>query len=95
MGSLELLSYFWSLNTILVVKIENFDFDGLSPPLQKETTRLGETWEWKTSVVVKREGNFAWSSLDNGHGGRDGDLQRGRKQPLDATILHAHISVPF
>ena len=32
MGSLELLSYFWSLNTILVVKIANFDFDGLSPP---------------------------------------------------------------
>ena len=32
MGSLELLSYFWSLNTILVVKIANFDFGGLSPP---------------------------------------------------------------
>ena len=32
MGSLELLSYFWSLNTILVVKIANFDFDGLSSP---------------------------------------------------------------
>ena len=30
MGSLELLSYFWSLNTILVVKIGNFDFGGLS-----------------------------------------------------------------
>ena len=32
MGSLELLSYFWSLNTIWVVKIENFDFGGLSHP---------------------------------------------------------------
>ena len=31
MGSLELLSYFWSLNTIPVVKIANFDFGGLSP----------------------------------------------------------------
>ena len=30
MGSLEILSYFWSLNTILVVQIENFDFGGLS-----------------------------------------------------------------
>ena len=29
MGSLELLSYFWSLNTIVFVKIENFDFDVL------------------------------------------------------------------
>ena len=29
MGSLELLSYFWSLNTILVVKIRNFDFGHL------------------------------------------------------------------
>ena len=32
MGSLELLSYFWSLNTILVVQIENFDVGGLSHP---------------------------------------------------------------
>ena len=30
MGSLVLLSYFWSLNTILVVQIEHFDFGGLS-----------------------------------------------------------------
>ena len=34
MGSLELLSYFWSLNTIWVVKFGNFDFDGLSHPPQ-------------------------------------------------------------
>ena len=32
MGSFELLSYFWSLNAILVVQIENFDFGGLSHP---------------------------------------------------------------
>ena len=32
MGSLELLSHFWSLNTILVVQLENFDFGGLSHP---------------------------------------------------------------
>ena len=32
MGPLELLSYFWSLKTILVVQIENFDFGGLSHP---------------------------------------------------------------
>ena len=25
---------------------------------QKETTRLGENWEWKTSVVVSRDGEF-------------------------------------
>ena len=25
---------------------------------QKETTRLGENWEWSTSVTVTREGNF-------------------------------------
>ena len=29
MGSFELLSYLCSLNTILAVQIENFDFDGL------------------------------------------------------------------
>ena len=29
MGSLELLSYFWSLNTVVFVKIENFEFDVL------------------------------------------------------------------
>ena len=32
MGSLELLSYFWSLDTILVVQISNFDLGGLSHP---------------------------------------------------------------
>ena len=32
MGSLELLSYFWSLNTIPVVQISNFDLGGLSHP---------------------------------------------------------------
>ena len=33
---------------------------------QKETTRLGEfgAGEWKTSVVIKREGNFSRSGLD-------------------------------
>ena len=31
---------------------------------QKETTRVGATWEWKTSVLVKREGNFTRSGLD-------------------------------
>ena len=25
---------------------------------QEETTRLGEPWEWKTRVLVRREGNF-------------------------------------
>ena len=36
MGSLELLSYFWSLNTVLLVKIANFDFGGLTyPPIPK------------------------------------------------------------
>ena len=35
MGSLELLSYFWSLNTIPVVKIWNFDFGHLTyPPIK-------------------------------------------------------------
>ena len=31
---------------------------------QDETTRLGESWEWKTRVVVQREGNFTRNSLD-------------------------------
>ena len=31
---------------------------------QKETTRLGSNWEWKTSVIVKREGNSTLSGLD-------------------------------
>ena len=25
---------------------------------QKETTRLGENWEWTTTVTITREGNF-------------------------------------
>ena len=31
---------------------------------QEETTRLGESWEWKTRVMVQREGNFTRNSLD-------------------------------
>ena len=31
---------------------------------QEETTRLGEPSEWKTRVMVQREGNFTRSSLD-------------------------------
>ena len=31
---------------------------------QKESTRLGSNWEWKTRVVVKREGNLTRSGLD-------------------------------
>ena len=31
---------------------------------QKETTRLGSIWEWKTKVVVRREGNFTAGGLE-------------------------------
>ena len=31
---------------------------------QEETTRLGEPWEWKTRVMVQREGNFTRNSMD-------------------------------
>ena len=31
---------------------------------QKESTRLGENWEWVTRVSVVREGNFTRSDLD-------------------------------
>ena len=31
---------------------------------QKDTTRLGVAWEWKTNVVVRREGNFTRSGLE-------------------------------
>ena len=36
MGSLELLSYFGSLNTIPVVKIQNFDLGHLTYPPNKD-----------------------------------------------------------
>ena len=32
---------------------------------QKKTTRLGSNWEWKTRVIVKREGNYSLSGLDS------------------------------
>ena len=34
---------------------------------QKETTRLGENWEWTTNLVVKREGNFTRSGIEELH----------------------------
>ena len=30
---------------------------------QEETTRLGENWEWKTIVSIKREGKFSRNSM--------------------------------
>ena len=32
---------------------------------QKKSTRLGETWEWSTSVLVKKEGDFSRSDLSS------------------------------
>ena len=29
---------------------------------QEETTRLGESWEWKTEILVQREGNMSRNS---------------------------------
>ena len=34
---------------------------------QEETTRLGENWEWSTSLVVKREGRFMRSGMEQLH----------------------------
>ena len=31
---------------------------------QKDTTRLGSTWEWETRIVVDRQGSFTRSKLD-------------------------------
>ena len=31
---------------------------------QKESTRLGVEWEWKTRVMITREGNFIRSGAD-------------------------------
>ena len=31
---------------------------------QKESTRLGENWEWVTRMTVDREGDFTRSSID-------------------------------
>ena len=31
---------------------------------QKDTTRLGDTWEWATQVFVERQGNWSSSGLD-------------------------------
>ena len=30
---------------------------------QEETTRLGESWEWKTEILVQREGNMSRNSM--------------------------------
>ena len=30
---------------------------------QEETTRLGESWEWKTEILVQREGNISRNSM--------------------------------
>ena len=55
MGSLELLSYFWSLNTVLLVKIANFDFGVLTyPPITGAIVARAND-EDKTIILVIKE----------------------------------------
>ena len=63
MGSLEFLSYFWSLNTIWVVKIGNFDFGGLShtPNRHKEI----EKHAWNVSLSYNANVNWVKGKEQN------------------------------
>ena len=56
MGSLVLVSNFWSLNTILLIKIANFNFGGLRAPPGKEGGKQ-EKWAW---VNIPPEPGYRW-----------------------------------
>ena len=54
---------------------------------QKETTRLGENWEWSTSLVVKREGRFTRSKMEQLH---EIELFRGDESTLRMQQVLEH-----
>ena len=54
---------------------------------QKETTRLGDSWEWSTSVLVMREGNFTRSGLDEVD---EIEIYRGDENTLTMQQTYTH-----
>ena len=54
---------------------------------QKETTRLGDTWEWKTGVVVKRGGTPTPSGLDTVD---ETDVFKGNENSLVMSQVYTH-----
>ena len=54
---------------------------------QKETTRLGENWEWSTSLVVKREGRFTRSGMEQLH---EIEQFRGDESTLRMQQVYSH-----
>ena len=54
---------------------------------QKESTRLGVDWEWKTEIEVKREGLFVSNGLDNVD---EAYIFQGNENPLIMTQTYTH-----
>ena len=54
---------------------------------QKDTTRLGVAWEWKTNVVVCREGNFTRSGLETVD---ETNIFQGDKNSLNMSQTYTH-----
>ena len=84
MGSLELLSYFWSLNTIWVVQIGNFDFGGLSHPPTYDTISTSMAMSEK-HLPPRKQSVCSSHGLDDkgggekGHEGEEDEDDRGKK----------------
>ena len=54
---------------------------------QKESTRLGTAWEWKTRVLVKREGNFTRSGIETVD---ETELFKGAENRLVMSQVYTH-----
>ena len=54
---------------------------------QKESTRLGTAWEWKTRVIVKREGNLTRSGLETVD---ETEIFRGNENRLVMSQVYTH-----
>ena len=54
---------------------------------QKESTRLGTAWEWKTRVIVKREGNLTRSGLETVD---ETEFFRGNENRLVMSQVYTH-----
>ena len=54
---------------------------------QKESTRLGDNWEWKTRVVVKREGSSTPSGLETVD---ETEIFKGSENSLVMSQVYTH-----
>ena len=88
------ITYYNLKNDIYLNSLKNQEIRSIWLPLviyantnQKETTRLGENWEWSTSVTVIRKGGFTRNGLEELD---ETEIFKGEENVLRMVQVYAH-----